>query len=79
MQVTLTCRVALMFFPPSSVPTANGREAKLREPTGHGITTGDSAVAPGFWFRGELFPSESLTKLLFEAILEESGFGDRVF
>ena len=59
--------------------TANGREVKLREPTGHGITTGNSAVAPGFWFRGELFPSESLTKLLFEAILEESGFGDRVF
>ena len=68
-----------MFFLPVVDSTANGREAKLREPTGHGITTGNSAAAPGFWFRGELFPSESLTKLLFEAILEESGFGDRVF
>ena len=34
-----------MFFPPSAVPTANGREAKLREPTGTAHDLGNSAVA----------------------------------
>ena len=34
-----------MFFPPSAVPTANGREAELREPTGQRMTAGNSAGA----------------------------------
>ena len=68
-----------MFFPPSAVPPLTDEKRSFESRRAQRMTTGDSAVAPGFWFRGELFPSESLTKLLFEAILEESGFGDRVF
>ena len=34
-----------MFFPPSAVPTANGREAKLRDPTGTAHDLGNSAGA----------------------------------